>query len=105
MTASRLAPFEPSASTIAPGTTRGCRWRASLRARLRSGVSAVRGLVGVGVSGARQGYPSDLTDERWLLVEPLLRAPRTGVRGGRREKHPRRQIVDAILYVARTGCQ
>jgi transposase len=57
------------------------------------------------VSSARRGYPSDLTDEQWVLIEPLLPAPRTGVKGGRREKHPRRQIVDAILYVARTGCQ
>jgi transposase len=46
-------------------------------------------------------YPSDLTDVQWALIEPLLPAPR---RGGRPEKHPRRAIVDAILYVVRTGC-
>jgi transposase len=46
-------------------------------------------------------YPSDLTDEQWALVEPLLPPPS---RGGRPEKHPRRSIVDAILYVVRTGC-
>jgi transposase len=46
-------------------------------------------------------YPSDLTDAQWALIEPLLPAPR---RGGRSEKHPRRAIVDAILYVVRTGC-
>jgi transposase len=46
-------------------------------------------------------YPSDLTDQQWNLVEPLLPAVRTG---GRPEKHPRRAIVDAILYVVRTGC-
>lgn len=46
-------------------------------------------------------YPSDLTDAQWALVEPLLPAPNTG---GRPEKHPRRDIVDAILYVVRTGC-
>jgi transposase len=45
--------------------------------------------------------PSDLTDAQWKLIEPLLPAPR---RGGRPEKHPRRAIVDAILYVVRTGC-
>lgn len=28
-----------------------------------------------------------------------------GPKGGRREKHPRRRIVEAILYLARTGCQ
>jgi transposase len=46
-------------------------------------------------------YPSDLTDEEWALVEPLL--PAAG-EGGRPEKHPRREVVDAILYVVRTGC-
>jgi transposase len=57
------------------------------------------------VSAGGDGYPSDLTDEQWALIEPLLPAPRTGRKGGRREKHPRRRIVDAILYLARTGCQ
>ena len=46
-------------------------------------------------------YPSDTSDEQWALVEPLLPAVKTG---GRPEKHPRRAIVDAILYVVRTGC-
>jgi transposase len=46
-------------------------------------------------------YPSDLIDAEWALVEPLL--PRVGS-GGRPEKHPRREIVDAVLYVVRTGC-
>jgi transposase len=49
----------------------------------------------------RKGYPSDLTDQQWELVEPLLPAVKTG---GRPETHPRRAIVDAILYVVRTGC-
>ena len=49
----------------------------------------------------RRAYPSDLTDAQWAIIEALLPPPR---RGGRPEKHPRRQIVDAILYVVRTGC-
>ncbi|WP_406838877.1 transposase [Streptomyces sp. AHU1] len=52
------------------------------------------------MSGSGGGYPSDLTDEQWALVEPLL----TAAKGGRREKHPSRQLVDAILYVVRTRC-
>ena len=48
-----------------------------------------------------QRYPSDTNDEQWTLIEPLLPAVKTG---GRPEKHPRRAIVDAILYVVRTGC-
>jgi transposase len=50
---------------------------------------------------SRTGYPSDLTDEQWELVEPLLPPVKTG---GRPETHPRRAIVDAIFYVVRTGC-
>ncbi|MFE9768194.1 IS5 family transposase [Streptomyces sp. NPDC005808] len=56
------------------------------------------------MSGSGGGYPSDLADEQWALVEPLLPAARSGPKGGRREKHPRRRIVDAIFYVVRTGC-
>jgi len=56
------------------------------------------------VGHVRGGYPSDLTDEQWALVESLLPSARVGPKGGRREKHPRRRIVDAILYVVRTGC-
>lgn len=51
-----------------------------------------------------QRCPSDLTDAEWAVVEPLLPAPTSHPQGGRREKHPRRDIVDAILYVVRTGC-
>ena len=46
-------------------------------------------------------YPSDTSDAQWALIEPLLPPVNTG---GRAEKHPRRAIVDAILYVVRTGC-
>ncbi len=45
-------------------------------------------------------YPSDLTDEQWALIESMV-APKSG---GRPVKHPRRRIVEAILYVNRTGC-
>jgi transposase len=46
-------------------------------------------------------YPSDTSDEQWAVIEPLLPPVNTG---GRPEKHSRRAIVDAILYVVRTGC-
>jgi transposase len=49
----------------------------------------------------RRRYPSDTNDEQSALNEPLLPACKTGARP---EKHPRRAIVDAILYVVRTGC-
>jgi len=51
-------------------------------------------------------YPSDLTDAQWSKLEPLLKEPR-GERhaGGRPRKHQLRRIVDALLYVVKTGCQ
>src|SRR5512135_3589864 len=58
-------------------------------------------LAGCGVfPSSPRRYDSDLTDEQWRLIEPLLPPPATA---GRREKHPRREIVNAILYVVRTG--
>jgi putative transposase len=46
-------------------------------------------------------YPSDLTDRQWQLIRPLL--PRRAKRG--RPPIDRRWIVNAVLYVVRTGCQ
>ncbi|NKX54746.1 transposase, partial [Arthrobacter mobilis] len=45
-------------------------------------------------------HPSDLTGEQWALIGPLVPAKT----GGRPARHSRRRIVDAILYVDRTGC-
>lgn len=49
----------------------------------------------------RPAYASDLTDAQWSLIEPIL--PPANL-SGRHEKHPRREIVNAILYVSRAGC-
>jgi transposase len=50
---------------------------------------------------ANRGYPSDLTDEQWVVIEALVPPVRSG---GRPEKHPKRAVVNAIFYVVRTGC-
>ena len=50
----------------------------------------------------RPAYPYDLSDAEWAVLEPLVPAP---LPGGRPPRHPRREIVNAILYVLRTGCQ
>lgn len=50
----------------------------------------------------RKLYPSDLTDNEWRILEPLV-PPVEG--GGRPAEHARREILNAILYVLRTGCQ
>lgn len=46
-----------------------------------------------------QGYGSDLTDGQWALIAPLL-PPR---RRGQPVVHPRRLVVEAILYVLDNG--
>jgi putative transposase len=46
-------------------------------------------------------YPSDLTDAQWALIEPHL-PPAPG--GGRPRKTDLRDVLDAILYILRTGC-
>ncbi len=45
-------------------------------------------------------YPTNLTDEQWEILKPLL--PKPSKRG--RKPICRRGIIDAILYVLRTGC-
>ena len=50
---------------------------------------------------SRKTYPSDLSDAEWRLLEPLLPPPKPG---GRPIKHPRREVMNAIRYVLRTGC-
>src|SRR6516162_9759019 len=47
-------------------------------------------------------YPSDLTDDQWALIEPHLPAEPGG---GRPRETDMRDVVDAILYLLRTGCQ
>ncbi len=51
---------------------------------------------------ARPRYPSDLTDAEWVVLAPLVPSVRPG---GRPAHHDRRELVNGILYVLRTGCQ
>ena len=51
----------------------------------------------------RQSYKSDLTDEQWRLLEPII--PALKGTGPATPKYERREIVNALLYMARTGCQ
>src|SRR5215207_9125553 len=50
----------------------------------------------------RKSYPSDLTDDEWQVLEPYVPPVEWG---GRPADYARREIVNAILYVVRTGCQ
>ncbi|MCY0923902.1 IS5 family transposase [Streptomyces sp. H27-G5] len=55
----------------------------------------------------RKPYPSDLTDEQWKLIEPVISAWKAGHRSatGHQGKYEMREIVNTILYQNRTGCQ
>ena len=46
--------------------------------------------------------PSDLTDEEWALVEPLIPPAK---RGGNKRTVIVREVVDGLMYVLSTGCQ
>lgn len=50
----------------------------------------------------RKRYPTDLTDEQWGLIEPLLPPAQPG---GRPRSVDLREVVNTLLYQARAGCQ
>jgi len=51
---------------------------------------------------AREPYLTDLTDAQWEQIEPYIPPPH---RRGRHRTYDRREIVNALLYISRTGCQ
>lgn len=53
---------------------------------------------------SRKPYPSDLTDEQWAILEPMIPPARQN-QGGRPRNVEMREVVDAILYLNRSGCQ
>jgi putative transposase len=53
------------------------------------------------MSAQRLAYATDLTDEEWQILEPLLPP---GKSGGRPRKYPMREVINGIQYVLRGGC-
>ena len=51
---------------------------------------------------SRLRYPSDLTDDEWELVKPLIPPAK---RGGNKRHVDVREIVDGLMYILSTGCQ
>jgi len=51
---------------------------------------------------SKQRYPSDLTDEEWALIEPLIPPAK---RGGLPRQHNDRGLVNGLMYILSTGCQ
>ena len=47
-------------------------------------------------------YPSDLTDQQWTILAPLIPSAKPG---GRPRAANMRQVINAILYMVRSGCQ
>ena len=53
----------------------------------------------------RPRYPSDLTDIQWENIEHLFPPERQPAgKPGRRRTYPRREVVNALFYMARSGC-
>ena len=50
---------------------------------------------------SRAVYSTDLTEAEWQILEPLVPPVKPG---GRPAKYSRREVVNAIRYVLRTGC-
>ena len=50
----------------------------------------------------RTSYPSDLTDEQWLLIGPHIPPAK---HGGRHREVDMRQVINGLWYQSRTGCQ
>ena len=46
----------------------------------------------------RELYPTDLTDEQWLAIEPLFKDMRT-------YKWNKRELTNAVLYLVDSGCK
>jgi putative transposase len=51
---------------------------------------------------ARKPYPSDLRDEQWELIEVVIPAAKSG---GRPREVDLREVINAVLYINRSGCQ
>lgn len=49
-------------------------------------------------------YPSDLSDDQWEIIDDLIPPPKNQ-HGGRPRTVSLREVVNAILYLNRTGCQ
>jgi len=54
---------------------------------------------------SRKKYPSDLTDEQWAIVEPLIPPGKQNPRGGRPRQVDMREVLNTLFSLNRSGCQ
>jgi len=50
-------------------------------------------------------YQTNLTDEQWLILEPLIPEPKSGPGKSGRPTIDVRQAINGILYLNKSGCQ
>jgi putative transposase len=54
---------------------------------------------------SRKAYTSDLTDAQWAIVAPMIPPAKQSKRGGRPREVDMREVLNAIFYLNRSGCQ
>jgi putative transposase len=47
-------------------------------------------------------YDSDLTDKEWSIIEPIFTKAK---KGKHLQKHSKQELVNAVRYLSKTGCQ
>jgi len=52
----------------------------------------------------RKKYPSDLTDEQWAIVAPLIPPAKSGPRGGHPRQVDMREVLHTLCSLHRSGC-
>jgi len=53
----------------------------------------------------RRKYPSDVTDEHWAIVGPMIPPAKQSPRGGRPRKVNMRDVLHTLFSLNRRGCQ
>lgn len=63
--------------------------------------------AGLNTVSERKPYKTDLSNEQWSLVEPVITAWKVAHPSvsGHQGRYKMREIVNALLYQGRTGCQ
>lgn len=59
----------------------------------------------VKIDQSRKKYSSDLTDEQWAIVEPMIPPAKQSTRGGRPREVDMREVLNTIFYLNRSCCQ
>lgn len=68
----------------------------------RRGCRCGRTRTELSTNGDHLRYPSDVTDEEWKHLEPLVPPAK---RGGRKRDVDTREVLNRVMYVLGTGCQ